>query len=188
MEVSPQDLGDLRDTLQRVQQKGRKYVDFTDDVTSCKRNKVWEQLNAAQDAATRREARNQRNPVRRFMRKMGGSASILSPGLAAIPDHLNVVQGGLALIFSVRLTCPITLQGPGHAKRRLNAELENSWLDTVNRIESRSSMPFRVFPTSSKWRKKSWHRPLGRTTTQSANHYASLSATCTRCSYKQCLY
>lgn len=101
-EVSSQDIADLRDTLKSVQERGRKYVDFTNDVTTCNWNKVWEQLSAAQEAATKREARNQRNPVRKMIRKMAGTASILSPGLAAIPEHLNVVQGGLALVFCVR--------------------------------------------------------------------------------------
>jgi hypothetical protein len=92
---------DLRETLECHQQKGKKYVDFTHDLTNCTWDQVHEELRKAQAKAEESENRG-RHPVINVWRKMGVSSSVLAPGLEAIPDNLCMLHGGLAVIFSVR--------------------------------------------------------------------------------------
>jgi hypothetical protein len=89
MEYERPEVRDLRETLECHQQKAKKYVDFTLDLNNCTWDHVHEELRKAQ-------------AVRKAWRTIGASSSILDPGLAALPDNLCVLHGGLAVIFSVR--------------------------------------------------------------------------------------
>lgn len=91
---------DLQEALQNHQHFASKYVDFTSDVTQCSWDHVHEELRKAQDAAIRSEERG-RKFMKRAWRKIASTSSVLMPGLAAIPDELCVLNGGLAVIFSV---------------------------------------------------------------------------------------
>jgi membrane protein YqaA with SNARE-associated domain len=62
---------------------------------------VHEELRKAQQAAIRSEERG-KNLIKKVWRKIGVTSSVLAPGLAAIPDNLCILNGGLAVIFSVR--------------------------------------------------------------------------------------
>jgi hypothetical protein len=101
MQYERPEVRDLRETLECHQQKARKYVDFTFDLNNCTWDHVHEELRKAQAKADESEKRG-KNPVRKVWRTIGVSSSILAPGLAALPDNLCVLNGGLAVIFSVR--------------------------------------------------------------------------------------
>jgi hypothetical protein len=101
MQYERPEVRDLRETLECHQQKARKYVDFTHDLNNCTWDHVREELRKAQAKADESEKRG-KNPVRKAWRTIGVSSSILAPGLAALPDNLCVLNGGLAVIFSVR--------------------------------------------------------------------------------------
>ena len=101
MQYESPEVRDLRETLECHQQKGRKYVDFTLDLNNCTWDHVHEELRKAQAKADESEKRG-KNPIRKVWRTIGASSSILAPGLAALPDYLCVLNGGLAVIFSVR--------------------------------------------------------------------------------------
>ncbi|KAK0712618.1 hypothetical protein B0T26DRAFT_714770 [Lasiosphaeria miniovina] len=96
---------DLRETLQ-CEKLISKFGTFTNDLISCSWDHVHEELQKARVAAAESESRGERffkNPVRWIWRGIGATASVLEPGLAAFPDEygLNVLKGGLALIFSL---------------------------------------------------------------------------------------
>jgi hypothetical protein len=91
---------DLHDILSEHQRRGGKYIDFPGDVTKCSWDRVFEELCKAQKAAIESDKRG-KDFVKKTWRRIGTSASILSPGLAAIPDDLCILNGGLAFIFSV---------------------------------------------------------------------------------------
>jgi hypothetical protein len=101
MQYERPEVRDLRETLECHQQKARKYVDFTHDLNSCTWDHVHEELRKAQAKADESEKRG-KNPVRKTWRTIGAVSSVLAPGLVAIPDNLCVLNGGLAVIFSVR--------------------------------------------------------------------------------------
>ncbi|KAM7183494.1 hypothetical protein V8F33_013541 [Rhypophila sp. PSN 637] len=94
------EIRDLRETLLYQQQRARKYVDFTSDLTTCTWDQVHEELKKAQAAALESERRG-RNPIRKAFRAIGNTSSILAPGLSALPDDLCILHGALALIFSL---------------------------------------------------------------------------------------
>jgi hypothetical protein len=100
MQYERPEVRDLRETLECHQQKARKYVDFTLDLNSCTWDHVHE-LRKAQVKADESEKRG-KNPVRKAWRTIGASSSVLAPGLTALPENLSVLNGGLAVIFSVR--------------------------------------------------------------------------------------
>ncbi len=100
MQYERPEVRDLRETLECLQQKASKYVDF--DLTSCTWKQVHEQLRRAQEKAEESE-KLVKNPARRAWRKIGVMSSVLTPGLAALPDDLYVLNGGLAAVFSVSL-------------------------------------------------------------------------------------
>jgi hypothetical protein len=101
MQYEPPEVRDLRETLECHQQRGKKYVDFTLDLNNCTWDHVHEELRKAQVKAEESEKRG-KNPVRKAWRTIGTTSSILDPGLAALPDNLCVLHGGLAVVFSVR--------------------------------------------------------------------------------------
>ncbi|KAE8446335.1 hypothetical protein EG329_012084 [Mollisiaceae sp. DMI_Dod_QoI] len=100
MQYERPEVRDLRDTLECHQQKARKYVDFTVDVNKCTWEHVREELRKAQAKADESEKRG-KGPVKKVWRTLGASSSVLAPGLAALPDYLCVLNGGLAVIFSL---------------------------------------------------------------------------------------
>jgi len=102
MQYERPEVRDLKETLECSQRKFRKCVDFTRDLNSCTWEQVHEQLRLAQEKAEESEKRA-RNPVKKMWRKLGASSSVLAPGLTAIPDDLCVLNGALAVVFSVRL-------------------------------------------------------------------------------------
>jgi hypothetical protein len=102
MQYERPEVRDLRETLECHQQKAKKYVDFTFDLNNCTWDHVHEELRKAQEKAEESE-NGGKNPVRKAWRTLGAASSILAPGLAALPDYLCVLNGGLAVIFSVRL-------------------------------------------------------------------------------------
>ncbi len=89
----------LRETLQRHHQNAGKYVDFTDDLNTCTWDVVRDELRKAQAAAVENERRG-KTPVRKAWRILG-TTSLLAPGQSALPNELSVLNGGLAVIFSV---------------------------------------------------------------------------------------
>jgi hypothetical protein len=101
MQYERPEVRDLKETLECHQQKARKYVDFTLDLNNCTWDHVHEELRKAQAKADESEKRG-KNPVRKAWRTIGASSSVLAPGLAALPEDLSVLNGGLAVIFSVR--------------------------------------------------------------------------------------
>ena len=90
----------LTQTLKEYHKRARNYVDFTDDLSKCNWETVNEELVKAQMAIEASNAKG-KQPHRWFWRNMGAAASVLSPGLAAFPDSLCVLHGGMAVIFSV---------------------------------------------------------------------------------------
>ena len=102
MQYERPEVRDLRETLECSQQKFRKCVDFTRDVNSCTWEQVHEELRKAQVKAEESEKRGN-HPVKKMWRKLGASSSVLTPGLAAVPDDLSILHGGLAVVFSVSL-------------------------------------------------------------------------------------
>lgn len=96
------EVSDLRETLECHQEKAGKYVDFIPDLTKCTWDNVILELRKAQEKAAESEMRG-RNGIKRAWRVLGTAATVLAPGLAAIPDELHLLHGGLAVIFSVRL-------------------------------------------------------------------------------------
>ncbi|KAH7323239.1 hypothetical protein B0I35DRAFT_427345 [Stachybotrys elegans] len=94
------DVNDLWETLHTHQTRAAKYVDFIQDVNKCTWDNVHEELRKAQEAAIESEGRG-KNMFKKIWRRMGVTSSILAPGLAAIPDELCVLNGGLAVIFSL---------------------------------------------------------------------------------------
>jgi hypothetical protein len=101
MQYEREEVCNLRETLECHHQRGGKYADFTTDLSKCTWEDVHRELRKAQAAAVESERRGM-NIVRRAWRFMGATSSVLAPGLAAIPDNLSVLHGGLALLFSVR--------------------------------------------------------------------------------------
>lgn len=101
MPLERPEVRDLRETLECHQQKARKYVDFTQDLNNCTWEQVYEELRKAQAKADESEKRA-KNPFKKAWRTLGASSSVLAPGLAAVPDDLSILHGGLAVVFSVR--------------------------------------------------------------------------------------
>jgi hypothetical protein len=99
MKYESQEIYDLKETLD-FHHRIRKYVDFTSDLNKCTWDDVHQELAKAQEAAVRSE-KTAKQVHRKVWRAMGSSSSILAPGLAALPNELCVLQGGLALVFSV---------------------------------------------------------------------------------------
>lgn len=115
MEYEPEEIHDLRETLEYHWRAG-KYVDFTTDLKSCTWDDVHGELARAQAAADE-SARRGKQIHRKIWRSIGSTSSVLAPGLAAIPDELNILHGGLALVFSVRRVL---------IRRRRRTDLDNS--------------------------------------------------------------
>lgn len=69
-------------------------------MSKCDWTTVNEELEKAQEAVAESNAKGKR-PHRWFWRALGASSSVVSPGLAAFPDYLCVLHGGMAVIFSV---------------------------------------------------------------------------------------
>lgn len=88
---------DLAETLKQYQ------TDHDFDLLRCTWDDVFRELEAAKVAASKSETRG-KTISRRVWRWMGKNADIVTPSLAAIPDKVCVLQGGLALIFGVSIT------------------------------------------------------------------------------------
>jgi hypothetical protein len=101
IEYVPEEVQNLKETLECHQRIGRKYVDFTDNLIACTWDDVRTELQKAQKAAAMSKTRGN-NLMRKGWRIVGATSSMLAPGLAALPDYLCVLNGGLAVIFSVR--------------------------------------------------------------------------------------
>ena len=146
-ECSSGDISDLRSTLQCVQREFRIYTNFVDDVTACTWVEVLEQLNKAVAAARQLEDSRDRKPLRRVVRKIGGLSSILKPGVAALPDHLSLLQGGLAVVFSVSV-----LVRHSHCYRwTMSTKIDCSWLGIATRTGSGFSTLSKACRAPSSW-------------------------------------
>jgi len=99
LKYETQEIADLKETLD-FHRKAGKYVDFTSDLTRCSWDDVHQELAKAQEAAER-SVKGGKQPHRRLWRNIGSTSSVLAPGLAALPDELCMLHGGLALVFSV---------------------------------------------------------------------------------------
>ncbi|KFA78623.1 hypothetical protein S40288_11199 [Stachybotrys chartarum IBT 40288] len=99
-QYEPPEVYELRETLHNHQNRAAKYVDFISDLDQCTWENVHEELRKAQQAAIRSEERG-KNLIKKVWRKIGVTSSVLAPGLAAIPDNLCILNGGLAVIFSL---------------------------------------------------------------------------------------
>lgn len=91
---------DLEDTLKRYQRQSVNQDDFDFDLMRCTWYDVLRELDRAQTAASESDLRGKK-VHRRAWRALGTISGVLSPGLAAIPDNVGVLHGGLAVIFSV---------------------------------------------------------------------------------------
>jgi hypothetical protein len=89
------------ETLQNYDELGYKAI-------SCSWAQVFEQLDLAQLAKAESEGKDKDWYVR-YGRKIADLSKILAPGLAAIPDELNLLHGGLAVIFNASIH--LILQG-----------------------------------------------------------------------------
>ncbi|KAH8892611.1 hypothetical protein GQ53DRAFT_840935 [Thozetella sp. PMI_491] len=101
MEYEREDVLELKETLECSQRKARSLVDFIPDLNQCTWETVHQELHKAQVAAADNEKRGKTNPVKRVWRKIGVTSTLLEPGLAAIPDNLSVLNGGLAVVFAL---------------------------------------------------------------------------------------
>lgn len=86
--------------MKRFQSQAPDEADFDFDPLNCTWHNVLHELERAQVAASESEKRGKKFH-RRAWRAMGNIGDILAPGLVAIPNNLCVLQGGLAVIFSV---------------------------------------------------------------------------------------
>ncbi|KAK4160418.1 hypothetical protein QBC43DRAFT_113603 [Cladorrhinum sp. PSN259] len=100
MQYEPPAVYDLKETLECSQQKAKKYLDFNSDLVKCTWEDVHLQLRKAQEKAIESEYRG-KSGIKKIWRSLGATSSVLAPGLAAIPDTLHVLHGGLAVIFSL---------------------------------------------------------------------------------------
>lgn len=79
----------------------------------------------------------------KLWRGVGTAATVLGPGLDALPDEVCVLKGGLAVIFSVSdKTTWFKLCFTRYWKLNIP-----SWLDNVNRLGLRSSTHSPIFLT-----------------------------------------
>lgn len=94
---------DLEQTLKRYQSLApNDQVDFDFDLLRCTWHDVLRELERAQAAVLESDGRGKRFH-RRVWRGLGSTGPVIAPGLAAIPDNLCVLHGGLAVVFSVCL-------------------------------------------------------------------------------------
>jgi hypothetical protein len=91
---------DLEETLKRYGKQAPDQADFDFDLLKCTWPDVLRELERAQ-AAVSKSDESGKKIHRRAWRALGTVSDVLAPGLAAIPDKLCVLQGGLAVIFSV---------------------------------------------------------------------------------------
>jgi hypothetical protein len=91
---------DLEEALKRYQRQAPDQADFDFDLLKCTWHDVLHELERAQAAVS--ESNNGGKKFhRRAWRALGTMETVLAPGLVAIPNNLCVLQGGLAVIFSV---------------------------------------------------------------------------------------
>ncbi len=91
---------DFRESLARHRAAAPEEVDF--DLVNCTWEDVLVQLERANNAASESESREGiRGRIRQSRRWIFNATEVLGPGLAAIPDELCILHGGLAAIFSV---------------------------------------------------------------------------------------
>ncbi|KAK4225183.1 hypothetical protein QBC38DRAFT_270181 [Podospora fimiseda] len=100
MQYEPPEIYDLKETLECSQTKARKYLDFAQNLQECTWEHVHAELNKARKKAEESERRG-RSGFKKLWRVTGATSSVLSPGLAALPDSLCVLHGGLAVVFSL---------------------------------------------------------------------------------------
>jgi DNA-binding transcriptional regulator YiaG len=100
LEYEIEEVQDLRQTLSLSQQRAGRYIDFTQDLSRCNWETVLCELDKAKDAAEKSKG-PVKNPLKWAFRTAGKVATILEPGLNALPDNLSVLHGGLAVVFSV---------------------------------------------------------------------------------------
>lgn len=94
---------ELEEILRRFKSTASLQSDLDFDVLQCTWNDVLRELERAQDAAAESESSGKKLH-RKVWRGLGTTgADIFGPGLAALPDELGVLHGGLALIFTVSL-------------------------------------------------------------------------------------
>jgi hypothetical protein len=117
--ISAHDTSDLEDAL-ATYQNAEHIIEF--DVKNCSWSDVLDQMHEAQDIYN---AKGEKNKARGLMRHGKAISESLTPLLNLIPDQygLNVLRGGLALIFKVcetRLdaeTLCLTLEGRAKTRR-----------------------------------------------------------------------
>jgi hypothetical protein len=91
---------DLEETLKQYRKQAPGQADFDFDLLKCTWHDVLRELERAQAAVS--ESNDGGKKIhRQAWRTLGTVGDILAPGLAAIPDKLCVLHGGLAVIFSV---------------------------------------------------------------------------------------
>jgi hypothetical protein len=91
---------DLEEILRQYQIQDPDQADFDFDLLKCTWHDVLRELQRAQTAVSESDDRGKKIH-RRAWRALGTASDVLAPGLAAIPDKLCVLHGGLAVIFSV---------------------------------------------------------------------------------------
>jgi hypothetical protein len=93
---------DLEDTLVQFRLRYPNHADFDFDLLNCQWHDVLNELERVQGAVIESENRGKK-VSRKIWRGLGEVSSVIAPGLAGIPDDLCVLNGGLAVIFSVSL-------------------------------------------------------------------------------------
>jgi hypothetical protein len=91
---------DLEEALKRYQRQAPDQADFDFDLLKCTWHDVLHELERAQ-AAVSESDNGGKKFHRRAWRALETMEAVLAPGLVAIPNNLCVLQGGLAVIFSV---------------------------------------------------------------------------------------
>jgi hypothetical protein len=134
---------DLEETLKRYRTTTSNQADFDFDPLQCTWKDVLRELERAKAAASESEARGKKINQRVWRAIGTKGADIFVPALAAIPDKLCILKGGLAVIFSVSLVVEASFvrQSADFGPYRL--------LGNRHRIAKRSYVPSETFPMSS---------------------------------------
>jgi hypothetical protein len=91
---------EFQETLQQYERLVDETLNF--NPANCSWGVVLEELRKAQEAAAESERRG-KGLFTKNRRKLGRISMIITPVLQALPDHLSILHGGLAVIFNVRI-------------------------------------------------------------------------------------
>jgi hypothetical protein len=79
-------------------------------------------------AESERRSKGVKGIITKTRRKMGEVAPVITPALQMIPDDLSVLHGGLALIFSVRITSSLYRLIPSNPRQLARHRESCRWM------------------------------------------------------------